>query len=205
MKKLLLAGFFLLVPLVVLAVLVEKAFEFSLKLTRPLGRFVQIDTLGEMAVANIIAVLAILLVCLLAGLVAHMTRLSHRLDRLDRVVVAAVPAYAVAKVALGAAAKGAQGEGNMTPVLVRFDDYSQIAFEIERTGDYAMLFLPGSPTVFAGASVRVETGRVTPIELSFGEAVGILQLLGKGSLGVPRIAAPELSPARSGTTARAAP
>ena len=56
MKKLLLAGFFLLVPLVVLAVLVEKAFEFSLKLTRPLGRFVQIDTLGEMAVANIIAV-----------------------------------------------------------------------------------------------------------------------------------------------------
>lgn len=72
MKKLLLAGFFLLVPLVVLAVLVEKAFHFSLKLTRPLGRFVKIDTLGEMAVANIIAVLAILLVCLLAGLVAHM-------------------------------------------------------------------------------------------------------------------------------------
>lgn len=190
MKKLLLAGFFFLVPLVVLALLADKAFALSLRLTRPIRRFVAIDTLGEIAVANIIAILAILLVCLFAGLIARMTSLAGKLDRLDRLVVAAVPAYAVAKVALDAAANGMQGEERMRPVLVCFDDYSQLAFEIERNETHAMLFLPGSPSVFSGASVRVDLERVSTIDLSFGDAVGTLQMLGEGSLGVLRLAAP---------------
>ena len=72
----------------------------------------------------------------------------------------------------------------MKPVLVRFDDYSQIAFEIERDDTHAMLFLPGSPTVFSGASVRVDVERVTILEIPFNRAGGVLQMLGKGSLGV---------------------
>jgi len=182
MKKLLLAGLFLLVPLAALGIIFAKLFEFALRVTGPARRFLPHETIGEIAVANILAVLAILALLILAGLAARMTSLSGRLDRFDRFVVAAIPTYAVAKVALGTAARGAQGEPGMMPVLVRFDDYSQIAFEIERDETHAMLFLPGSPTVFSGASVRVDVERVTILEIPLNRAVGVLQMLGKGTL-----------------------
>lgn len=192
MKKLLLGGIFLLVPLLVLGLLLDKAFDLSLRITRPVRRFVPIDTVGEIAAANTIAIFGILLLCLLAGLVARLSLLSGGLERFERLVVAAVPAYAVAKVALGAAARGGErdgdGGGRIVPVLVRFDDYAQIAFEVERNEFHVMLFLPGSPTVFAGASVRVDIERVTVLDLSFGEAVGLLQMLGRGTLDQPQLA-----------------
>lgn len=190
MKTLLLAGFFVLVPLLALALLLEKAFQLSLRLTRPVRRFMPVDTLGEMAAANIIAILALLLACLLAGLVARLTTLSGMLDRLDRIVVSAIPTYAVAKVALGTAANDMQGERHLVPVMVRFDDYSQIAFEVERSGDRVILFLPGSPSVFSGASVVVDAERVSPIDLPFGKVVGMLQMLGRGTLGTQRSTSP---------------
>lgn len=184
MKKLLLAGLFLLVPLAALGIIFAKLFEFALRVTGPARRILPHETIGELAIANILAVMAILALLILAGLAARMTSLSGRLDRFDRFVVAAIPTYAVAKVALGTAARGAQGEPGMKPVLVRFDDYSQIAFEIERDDTHAMLFLPGSPTVFSGASVRVDVERVTILEIPFNRAVGVLQMLGKGGLGL---------------------
>ena len=124
MKKLLLAGLFLLVPLAALGIIFAKLFEFALRVTGPARRILPHETIGELAIANILAVMAILALLILAGLAARMTSLSGRLDRFDRFVVAAIPTYAVAKVALGTAARGAQGEPGMKPVLVRFDDYS---------------------------------------------------------------------------------
>ncbi len=70
----------------------------------------------------------------------------------------------------------------MTPVLVRFDDYSQIAFEIERNETEAVIFLPGAPSTWSGSTVMVDLARVQKIDAPTHKTVKTMRVLGRGSL-----------------------
>ena len=67
-------------------------------------------------------------------------------------------------------------------VLVRLDDQSQIAFEVERLADgRVVVFLPGAPDPWSGASVLVDAARLTPIDLETFQAERLMKTLGRGT------------------------
>lgn len=70
----------------------------------------------------------------------------------------------------------------MKPVLVKFDDSLRIGFEIERndTG-LVTVYLPGSPDTWSGFTVLMNTDRVEPMDIEFGDAVTLCEQLGRGS------------------------
>jgi uncharacterized membrane protein len=75
-------------------------------------------------------------------------------------------------------------EALLTPVLVTFDDHQMIAFEIERTETYAIVFLPGSPTGWSGSSVVVDLDRIKSLNVPTHQASALLRTMGRGAPGI---------------------
>jgi hypothetical protein len=86
--------------------------------------------------ANTIAIVLILAICFAAGLAARSSMFSKRVARVDNILTGVMPGYAVARGIVGGVAGKEDATSVLSPVLVQFDDYEQIAFEVERNGLY---------------------------------------------------------------------
>ena len=68
------------------------------------------------------------------------------------------------------------------PVLVRFDDFCQVAFETGRTpGGTAAVYLPGASNPWSGSLVFVDAERVKKLPVSATEELKVIRALGRGS------------------------
>jgi hypothetical protein len=69
----------------------------------------------------------------------------------------------------------------MRPVIVHFDDYAQLAFEVERLGDgRKVVYVPSAPDPRAGAVLVFDEARVEYVAMSFVAAIGSVRALGRG-------------------------
>ena len=192
MKTTILGGLLFLVPVAVLAMVIGKSFQLSMALAEPVDKLIPIDTVAGIAFVNIIALILILLVCYLAGLAARIGLLSSRLERLDGLLIDFVPGYAVTKSVIGSVAQEEDVQRVLKPVTVAFDDYEQIAFEIERDETRAIVFLPGAPSAWSGSTVAVDLARVKVLNLPTHQAVKLMRVLGRGSLKSGAFSEPEI-------------
>lgn len=179
LKATLIGGVAFLVPVVVLMVVFGKAFELMSRLAAPVQRFVPVESVGGIAVADLVTVLAMVLVCFLAGLFA-MSRVARRFyHRLDGLLML-LPGYAFIKSFSQSLSLDASGEALMVPVQVRFDDYSQLCFEVGRADDGEVtIYLPGAPDPWSGSLIRVAADRVERLTMSMPQAVGYIRNLGR--------------------------
>ena len=182
MRTTVLGGLLFLVPLAVLAIVIGKAFQVSMLIASPIDKFIPVENIAGVAFVNLIAIALIVLVCYLAGLAAKRGFLGSRMERLDGFLIDAIPGYAVAKGMIGSVAKEDDIAALLTPVFVNFDDYNQIAFEIEHDDASSVLFLPGSPSTWSGSTVVVDRKRVRVLNIPTHQAVKLMRVLGRGSL-----------------------
>ncbi len=140
------------------------------------------ETLIETLVLNLLAVLVILGFCFLAGLAAQRARAKKIVARLEGTLLAALPGYAFVKALADNMRRSDEIAESFVPVAVHFNEYSQLAFEIERepNGKVA-LYLPSVPNPWSGAVVYVTNDRVTRLSISLSEALKNIRMLGKGS------------------------
>ncbi len=181
LKTTVIGGIVFLVPIIIVAAIVGKAFEIMKTVAHPLSALVPIDTVGKIAIVNLIAILLIVLVCFLAGHAARTKAAARFVRALESKFLSHIPVYAFIK-GITASIGGTEDREGMTAVLVRLDDYSQIAFEIERLegGDVAV-YLPGAPNPWFGSVCIMTEDRVQPIDASMMAAVQTIRHLGKGS------------------------
>ncbi len=192
MKTTILGGVLFLIPVAFVAIVLDKAFQVSMLMAQPLDGLIPLDRLAGIAMANIIAILLIILICLAAGLAAQTALFSKRVGRVDNILIDMMPGYAVAKGILGGVTGKENGPDLLKPVLVRFDDYDQIAFAVEQMDDRYVIFLPGSPSAWSGTSVIVDADRVTALDLPPHQAVSLLRVMGRG---MSKIELPDARPA----------
>lgn len=181
MKTTILGGVLFLIPIAFVAIILDKAFAISMIVAKPLDSLIPIERVAGVAMANIIAIILILAVCFLAGLVARGSMFSKHVARLDNFLIDIIPGYAVVKSIISGVAKTEDAATLLQPVLVKFDDYDQIAFQVEQQGDKCVVFLPGSPSAWSGASIIVSKDRVTPLDLPAHQVVSLLRVMGRGS------------------------
>ncbi len=76
---------------------------------------------------------------------------------------------------------GKAGKKSLQIVLVKFDDLSQIAFEIERTpGGSVVCFLPDAPDPWSGSIVIVTKDQVELINADSNDAIKAFERIGTG-------------------------
>jgi uncharacterized membrane protein len=184
MKTTILGGVLFLAPFAVLAIILGKVFQISMKLVAPLDAVMPVKGFAGIASVNILAVLLIVVVCYLAGILAKRAFFGKRFQRLDAFLVDLIPGYAVFKGLVGSASSDEALTNKMKPVLARFDDYEQIAFVTEAGDTHSVLFLPGAPSPWSGSAVVVENARITPLNIPAHQTTKLLRTFGRGTLGV---------------------
>ena len=174
-------GFVFLLPVVVIVVVLGKAYGIMLYLAKPLGRLMSVESVAGVAVAEVLAVLAILIVCFIAGLVAR-SKLARRAYRRIDSGLLAIPGYAFVKGFADHLQMEEDQTHSLQPVLVQFDDNAQLGFEIERldTG-IVVVYLPGAPDPWSGSVSYVAECRIRPLAMTVPQAVSHIRRLGRGS------------------------
>ena len=92
-KATILGGLLFLLPLVVVVLIIGKAYKISMVVAKPLGNLIPIDSIGGLALANILAVLVILVLCYMAGLVARFSRIKNKVASIEEMLIATIPGY----------------------------------------------------------------------------------------------------------------
>jgi uncharacterized membrane protein len=181
LKTTVIGGIVFMVPIVIFAMIIAKAIELTNKLAVPLSAMLPIDSIGNVAVVDLLALIIILLICFIAGLAAKSTLARKSIATLESRVLSKFPAYDFLKSKMHAVLQAEEVEG-LKPVLVRFDDSWQIALEVEHIpGGTAAVYLPGAPDPWSGSVCFVTEDRIQSIELPLTHVLRTLKGLGKGS------------------------
>lgn len=188
MKTTILGGVLFLAPLAIIAFVLGRVFQVSAKVVEPLDNLLPIDSIAGIASLNILALLLIVLVCYLTGLLAERALLGKRMQCIDGFLVDIIPSYAVFKALVGSASSDEELAARLKPVLARFDDYEQIAFEIQHGETQSVLFLPGAPSAWSGSTVIADNSRITPLNIPIHQTTKLLRTFGRGSLDVKQAA-----------------
>lgn len=184
-KTTIIGGIFFLIPIAVVIIVAGKLAILIRGVADVLLPVFPTETLIGTLVLNLLALVVVVGFCFLAGLVAHGAAAGKLRAKLEASLLAFVPGYSFVKGMTDSLRQSEEVSQTFLPVLVRFDDYSQLAFEIEREpGGRVAVYLPGAPNPWSGTVVYVTEDRVKRLQMSVPEAVKNAQMLGKGSLAV---------------------
>jgi uncharacterized membrane protein len=174
-------GIVFLVPIIVCILILEKAFKVMRKMAMPLARALPIDSITGVLIADVIAIAAIVLVCFIAGLIAKTALAAQLVAWLEANLLSRIPVYAFIKGMTDSIA-GLEESENLKPVLARYDDNWQIAFEVERIdGQYVVIYVPGAPDPWAGGVIIMSADRIQPLDLPMNVAIRHVRRLGQGT------------------------
>jgi len=175
----LIGGVIFLVPVVFLAMVVLKAIDLMLLVAKPLANWIPIETVGGVALADIIAIVALLLICFAAGMVARHALAGSLMQRLESGLLEKIPGYAMVKKVL----KGfdTNQEGGVKPVILTLGSAERVGFEVQRLEDgRSVVFIPSAPNAFSGITQVLPPEQVTYIEVPLNRILECSQNYGHG-------------------------
>ena len=177
----LIGGLIFLIPLVFVVAVLGKAIQIMKSVAVPLANFIPYETLGGIALVPILIGLILFSSCLAAGMLARSTAGQKIYGKLDAALLQMIPGYAWVKGVTGGI-RDEDADEVLKPVFVRFDDQSQLAFEVDRVaGDLVVIYLPGAPDPRSGIVSYVTSDRVQSIDVDFKLVTNICKNLGRGS------------------------
>ncbi len=184
-KATVIGGVFFLIPLAIVLMLIGKLVGVMRGVASSLSPLLSVDTPMGTIVLNLLALFVILGFCFLAGLAAQRVTAKKIVGKLETTLLAALPGYAFVKGFADSMRQSDEMSESFVPVAVNFDDYSQLAFEIERepNGQVAV-YLPSAPNPWSGTVVYVTHDRVKRLSVSLSEALKNIRMLGKGSAAI---------------------
>ena len=174
-------GLFFLAPIVVLIVILAKAFDFAKKfLDVILGRFPGVVELSGGA-ATALSVVIIALLCLLAGLVADTAAARGLVDALELSLLSKIPGYEYLKQE-GASALGVAEIAELPVFFVPMEGGWQLGVQIETlSGGLVAIFVPGAPNPHSGSVFFFSTEILRPAGIKLAVALNCLRRCGAGA------------------------
>ena len=181
-KATLIGGIVFLIPAFLAFFVLGKVFNMLKSLAKALGARLGITGPLGGVLLDVAAIVVVLLVCLLAGLLARRANAQRLRNKLDQILLGSFPGYAFVKSLAENMQHGQELAPSFVPVLVRFDDFWQVAFETDRLpGGIVALYLPGAPNPWSGSVVFVVAEHVRKLQVPVTEALKMIRALGRDS------------------------
>ena len=197
-KTTIIGGLIFLIPIVVLSVILGKGLKIMMVVAEPLDKLIPIESVGGVALVNILTVLCLLAGCFFAGIAAKSKLGKTTFDMIDAKLLLFIPGYTYVKSMTSAFVDEEDSGKVLKPIVAILDDQSQLAFEVERTDDgQVVVFLPGTPDPRSGNVVYLNSDRVKPLDIEFGEVTRSLRIYGRGSGVMLPVGIPD-NPGRAG-------
>ena len=174
-------GVFFLAPIVVLIVILAKAFDFAKNgLSAVLVHFPVALELRP-GVATALSILILALVCLLAGLLAHTVLAKRLVDTLETSLLSKIPGYDYLKQE-GASALGFAEIAELPVVFVPMEGGWQLGVQIETlSGGLVSIFVPGAPSPHSGSVFFFSADVVRSAGITLAGAFNCLRRCGAGA------------------------
>jgi L-lactate dehydrogenase len=173
-------GVFFLAPIVVLIVILAKAFGFAKMGLQAI--VVHIPGVSDLSVgvATSLSIAMIALVCLLAGLVANTLIAQRFVNALESSVLSKIPAYEYLKQE-SASALGVAEIGELPVVFVPMEGGWQLGVQTEALSNgFVSIFVPGAPNPHSGSVFFFSTDVVRPAGIKL--AAGLPQAMRRGRI-----------------------
>lgn len=179
-KTTIIGGIVFLVPVGALIFVLANVFSAMLAIAEPMAAIVPIDSVGGVAMANIIAALIVLLICFLAGLLARSAPVRRMAETVENAILQKLPGYSLVKGMTGAISD--EQSAQLHPVLVSFGATSRVGIEMEKmgTGDSAVYF-PGAPNAWSGVVHIVPSSHIKALDKPISSVIDHVERLGRGS------------------------
>ncbi len=174
-------GLFFLAPIVVLIVILAKAFDYAKKGLNAVVVHIPAASDLTAGAASVLAVALVALICFLAGLVAHTVIAQRVVDALESSVLSKIPAYEYLKQE-SASALGVAEIGELPVVFVPMEGGWQLGVQTEALGDgLVSIFVPGAPDPHSGAVFFLSMDNVRPAGIKLAAALNCLRRCGAGA------------------------
>jgi len=177
----LMGAVFLLMPIVVVAILVDKALEMVGPAVKPLAARMAAGS-GLGSTKTLLAVALLILICFLAGLFLNTSAARKAIDKLQTSVLSEMPGFEYVKAQIESGFH--VEERKVYPVvLARMDDgLWQMAFLVERlAGGLSAVFVPDVPSPNTGAVYFLSEDRVRLVDLPQAAVLKCLKRFGLGA------------------------
>jgi uncharacterized membrane protein len=184
-----LGGLLFLVPVVFLGFVLAKAVGFMMIIAEPMADWIPVDTVGGVALANLIAIAAVIVVCFLAGLVARNALASGVVKNLESRVLMKIPGYTVIR---GIKSGFDKDDNNQfKPVALALGSAERIGFEIQKLADgRSMIYIPSVPNTLSGITQILPPEQITYLDTSF---TNVMELVERYGFGVDELLATKIS------------
>jgi len=176
-----LGGIVFLLPLVLLVVVVGKAFNIVKSVSMPLANLISAEKFAGYAVADLLTLIVLIFITVLAGMLARSPVFDSFYKKLDAIILQVFPGYSWIKGMTGSLSD-AEAEQSLKSVAVIQDDAVQIGYEVERLTDgWVAVYLPDAPNTRSGSVAFFTEDRVLPLDTDFAGIANCLKTLGRGS------------------------
>jgi uncharacterized membrane protein len=174
-------GLFFLAPIVVLIVVLAKAFDYAKKGLSAVAVHIPAASDLSAGVATPLAVALIALICFLAGLVARTVTAQRVIDTLESSVLSKIPAYEYLKQE-SASALGVAEIAEHPVVFVPMEGGWQLGVQTEALSEgLVSIFVPGAPDPHSGSVFFFPTDTVRPAGIKLVAALNCLRRCGTGA------------------------
>ena len=174
-------GLLFLAPIVVLIVILAKAFDYAKKGLNAVVVHIPAASDLTAGAATVLAVALVALVCFLAGLVARTVTAQRVIDALESSVLSKIPAYDYLKQE-SASALGVAEIAEHPVVFVPMEGGWQLGVQTEAlSDDLVSVFVPGAPDPHSGAVFFFSRDTVRPAGIKLAAGLNCLRRCGAGA------------------------
>jgi uncharacterized membrane protein len=178
LRTTILGGALFLMPIVVLAFLLNKAFEYARRGLKPVAKLIPDQLVSGATMEAVLAIGLIVLLCFLAGLFARTVLAQNIVSELESQVLSKVPAYGYLKQA-GSSMMGLGEMAEHPVVLAQIEGAWRLGVQTDMAASgLAAVFIPNSPNTFSGSVFFVASDKVRPLDLPLASALNCLEQLG---------------------------
>ncbi len=175
-------GVFFLLPLAVVAFMLAQIYSIVQAIAKPLHDWVPVNSPGGVALLFSLAVAILVLLCFVGGIIATRALGRQFSTTLEKQVMTVFPKYAIYRDLLASNLQQCQEVPSLKSILVSTSEGSRLAFESDRLANgMVVVYFPGAPDTWIGSVALVPAERVHATELSFKDAVGLFERMGRNS------------------------
>lgn len=181
-------GLVFLLPLIVIGILIGELIPIILSIASLLNEvlypyfpeWLKNNSAWGYALLVFAAIDIVLLILFVAGMAARRTIGQYFSQKIERVLTLFFPKYLIIKQQMTGTLDHEDSRKTMKPVLIEYDDFSEIAFETSRLDNGKVaLYLPGSPDPWSGRLIFMNSERVQPLFVDFPTALTAFETLGR--------------------------
>ena len=176
-----LGGVLFLTPIVVLGIVLNKAFDVMRRGLQPLTALIPQNLASGPAMTAILAIFVLALLCFLAGLSARTAPAQKVVSGLETAVLSKLPGYEYLKQA-GTSVLGLGEMAEHPVVFAHLGGAWRIGVQTDVVGaGLVAVFIPNSPNPMSGSVFLIAADQVRPADLPLASAIACLRRCGAGS------------------------